>query len=253
MGNELHKPTLRVLDIIELVSKTQSGYKLSEIAKQIGVPVSTLYPIVHTMKDKKYLSYDEKSQVYSMGLRVFEMGTNFVNSSNSFEGVRKALHEIVMQCRETCHFGILDEGDVLYLAKVDSEETIRMHSSIGKRMPAYGTAIGKALLCDYSLEQLTQLYPDGCRKLTKNTITDLNILYNQLVTIRQTGYAYENEESNEMITCIASPIYKNEKVAAALSVAIPIFRFSEEKKVLVEKLLAENVRYLETLMPFLNI
>ena len=253
MGNELHKPTLRVLNIIELVANTQSGYKLSEMSKQLNIPISTLYPIVQTLKDKKYLNYDEQSQTYSIGLRVFEMGSNFVDSSNSLERVMKVLRNIVSICKETCHFGILDEGDVLYLAKVDSKEPIRMHSSIGKRLPAYGTAIGKALLRDYSYEQLKGLYPNGFKQLTQNTIVDMEVFYGQILNIRETGYAYEKEESNELITCIASPICKGEKVVAALSVAIPVFRFSEEKKVLVEEVLEENVRYLEQLMPYLDI
>ena len=61
---------------------------------------------------------------------------------------------IVGVCSETCHFGILVGGDVLYLLKIDSPEPIRMYSSGGRRLPAYATGIGKALLSDYTLPML---------------------------------------------------------------------------------------------------
>lgn len=67
---------------------------------------------------------------------------------------------IVNQCAEICQFGILEHSDVLYLAKVDSPEPIRLSSSIGKRLPAYCTSLGKALLCEFSKEELQELYPE---------------------------------------------------------------------------------------------
>lgn len=248
----MHMPTLRVLHILELIATSEAGYKLSEIAKQLNMPPSTLYPILQTLKNKRYLSYDETRQLYRMGIKIFELSNCFADSDVPFKEVKKILADVARQCGETCHFGTLDGPDVLYVAKVDSAEPIRMYSSIGKKIPASGTAIGKALLRDYSLDELKNLYAAGLPKLTENSITDIEVLYQQLLELRQTGYAYEKEESNEMITCIARPVCLDNKVEAAVSVAVPVFRFSEEKKAMIEGLLKESVTRLEKLMPYMK-
>ena len=121
------------------------------------------------------------------------------NYTGFYAGIVDIMQTVVDGCGETCHFGILSGGDVLYLAKVNSPQAIRMYSMTGRRLPAYSTAIGKALLRDYTPAQLKALYPEGLKALTPNTITDLGILYSQLLEIRAEGFAYEVEESNENI------------------------------------------------------
>lgn len=109
-------------------------------------------------------------------------------------------------CGETCHFAVLDGKDALYLFKEESPEPIRMISSAGKRIPAYSTAIGKALLSRYTDEEIRKMYSDGLKKLTENTITDMDELLSQIRKIRVDKMAYETEESSHNITCIAVPI-----------------------------------------------
>ena len=89
------------------------------------------------------------------------------------EEIKTIMTNMVNVCSETCHYAILIEGDVLYLQKIDSPEPIRMFSSIGKRLPAYGTGLGKALLMDHNMDQLRSLYPNGLKKLTKNTASSV--------------------------------------------------------------------------------
>ncbi|GAA0733778.1 IclR family transcriptional regulator [Clostridium oceanicum] len=248
-----HKPTLRVLSVIEAIALKKDGYKLSELSKLLNIPIGTLSPIIHTLKEKKYLSYNQLSQQYCTGIKLLEIGSSYIKNSNRYDDVIEVIETIVDECGETCHFGVLDEGDILYIAKVDSDQAVRLHSAIGKTIPAYGTAIGKALLKDYSMEELQELYPAGLKPLTPYTITDFDILYNQLQNIKESGFAYECEESNESIRCIAKSIYKNGKVAAALSVAVPIFRYSEEKRKLIEQVLTEGAKTIEKLILYLTI
>ena len=151
-------------------------------------------------------------------------------------------------CMETSHFGILKGGDVLYLKKIDSPEPIRMTSRVGMRIPAYGTAIGKALLMDTEFLELKRLYPNGLKALTENTITDFNDLANQLSEARLLGYTYEMEESTQYIRCFAVPIRKKGKIVAAISVAIPIFRYTEEREKLVRTLLFDSKNKIETIL-----
>lgn len=242
-----HKPTLRTLHVLELISGRDGKYTLSEISRESGISTSTLFPILHTLRERKYLSYNEKNQTYSLGLRLFEIGSR-IQSSRPYDEITELMSQIVEACGETCHFGILEGGDVLYLAKVDSQEPIRMYSTIGRRLPAYGTAIGKALLKNSSMERLQELYPEGLKPLTANTITSFDEFHEQ---VNSTDiFTYENEESNLMVRCVAIPIYHQGTVAAAVSIAIPTFRFQEEKLACAERALKQAVIQFERIIPY---
>ena len=241
----LHKPTLRALSVLELVSSSEHKYTLSEISRTLNIPISTLSPILYTLREQKYLGFDEEAQSYYLGMRLFEIGSR-IQGSSTYQKIINIMSDVVDACGETCHFGILDRGDVLYLAKVDAKQPIRLFSTIGKRLPAYGTAIGKALLKGYSLEDLKQLYPEGLKPLTTNTITDFQKLYDQIHG--NDILLYENEESNESIRCIAVPIYRNGTVVAACSVAVPIYRYSREKQSDIETALKTALVQLEQMI-----
>ena len=85
--NTEHKPTLRIITILELISAEGKGCKLTEISNKLGIPMGTLSPIIHTLKENKYLSYDEQSQMYTLGIRLFEIGSRYMQCSNSFEDI----------------------------------------------------------------------------------------------------------------------------------------------------------------------
>ena len=246
--NTSHKPTLRALSVLELVA-CNNRYTLSEISSRLGIPPSTLLPIVHTLRDRNYLSFDEKTQTYTLGLRLFELGST-IQDTDFFSSIIEIMQNVVDGCGETCHYGVLSGGDVLYLAKVNSPQAIRMYSMTGRRLPAYATAIGKALLSGHSPDQLRALYPEGLKALLPNTITDFDILNAQIREIREQGFAYENEESNENIRCIAVPLCSGGRVTAALSVAVPVFRYSEELRSRAERLLRDAASFAERLLPY---
>ncbi|MDR1885160.1 MAG: IclR family transcriptional regulator [Synergistaceae bacterium] len=249
-GQTEHKPTLRTISILELLAAEEGKCTLTEIARGLDSSPSTLFPIVHTLRSHGYLNYDEQTQAYSLGLRLFELGCSLRNTSG-YDDIVEIMTGIVDACGETCHFGVLDKGNVLYLAKVDSKQPVRMFSRIGRRLPAYGTAIGKALLKDCSLEDLKEMYPHGLEPLTEHTVTDFNVLIEQLGSIDP--FAYESEESNESVCCVAIPIYKNSRIYGAISVAMPVFRYDEDKRRRIEIALREASVHAERIVQYLNL
>lgn len=251
--NTEHKPTLRIIEILNLISSKRQGCRLSELSACLGIPMGTLSPIMHTLREKKYLSFDEQAQTYSLGIRLFEIGSRYMQCSNSFEDMTVIMQEMVQRCGETVHLAVLDGPNVLYVAKVDSTEPIRMYSAIGKRLPAYSTAVGKALMADYTEEDLHRLYPEGLQALTGHTITDFAVLAAQLREVREKKMAYEREESNEMICCTARPIFKNGAAVAAMSITIPLFRWTEEKQAFIERLLNEYAEYAGQIAAHMNL
>ena len=231
-----HQPTLRVLSVLELISTNNQDYTLSDLSRSLDIPTSTLSPILHTLREERYLALHESTRTYSLGTRLFEIGSR-VQNSITYKKISAILKNVTVACGETCHFAVLDGGDVFFLATVDSPQPIRMHCATGRRIPAYGTAVGKALLRNRSLEELKQLYPEGLRPLTAHTTTDFDQLYAKVNN--NDVFLYESEESTESVCCIAVPIYQRGTVVAASSVATPIFRYDEEKKAAIEHALRD--------------
>ncbi len=223
----LHLPTWRVFRILEVISLHKDGLTLSEIAQHTSIPKGTLSPIVQTLVSVHFLHKSKPLQRYTLGIKTIEVGQRFFDHFDLLEKVKQEIHTVVEGCSETCHLGVLEEGDVLYLHKEDSNKAIRMFSSIGRRLPAYGTGLGKALLSGFSETEIRNLYPEGLKPITENTIVDFSILIRQLEQARLEGVAYEKEESSMQIQCVAVPLRKNNEIQAAISVSIPVFRVTD--------------------------
>lgn len=248
-----HQPTLRVTTILETVSAHNGELTMSEIARMANIPRGTIMPILQTLCGQHFLSMEKQSKRYYIGLRCFLSGASFANTSGAYSGVASIVNMMARETEETAHFCILEKGDVLYVVKAESTHQIRMYSEIGRKLPAYGTAVGKALLSDMSLEELNQLYPDGLSPLTEHTIRDVRYLYDQLQQVKQTGFAHECEESNIGIRCIATPIRYNGSIVAAISIVIPLFRYDEEKRCDIERILTQAANSLENIIPLTDI
>ena len=228
MPQEQHRATTRVLDILERISASGDGLTLTELSLTLGAPKSSLFPIVHTLEERRYLRQDPGNGKYTMGPSALTLGAAFA-AERGWKPVVAVMKNIVAQCQETCQLGILDRGDVLYVEKVDSPQAIRMISWVGNRLPANATAIGKALLSGLEDGEVRALYADGLPRLTERTVTDLDTLLSQLEQVRAGGFATEREESTPQLACWALPLRRKQRVFSALSVSVPLFRCQEEK------------------------
>jgi DNA-binding IclR family transcriptional regulator len=147
----------------------------------------------------------------------------------------------MQETQETIHLGILDEGEIIYLDKVESNATIRMYSQVGKRVPAHSTSLGKAILAYLPVEKVVNLLQEkGMPAKTKNTITDLEQFIDHLNKVKKQGYAIDDEELEADIRCLAGPIFNHRgEVIAAFSVSAPITRMTEQRMVKLEELVVK--------------
>jgi DNA-binding IclR family transcriptional regulator len=241
----MHNPTLRVLEILNLLCATPEPMRLSQISRELNMPKSTLVPILQTLVSEQYLVRDTSEQ-YIPGYALLKLGAAARSVYSASGSIREALEKLAGKYDETCYYGVPEEGWVRYVEKVDSTQSLRMLTTIGHRLPAYATGIGKALLMDKSPEQLQQLYPEGLKPLTCHTVTDMEALLRQLQKARELGYAWEVEESTEHIRCFGVPVRKNGETVGAVSMAVPIFRYREAQKKDIVKALQETARTIET-------
>lgn len=224
----MHQPTARVIRILESIAKDRRGKRLSDLSCELDIPKSTLLPILQSLCEFGYLSQDEIG-AYHAGVTLFSLGASLSGGFPTLDYVKKQLTSLVERFGETCYFGVLDGGFVLYLDKVDSTNPLRILVNTGRRLPAYSTGIGKALLMDKSEEELRLMYPDGLSQITPKTVADISALARELSKGRRLGYVQEIEESTEHVRCYGVPIKKRGVTVAAISMAVPTFRYDEAK------------------------
>ena len=165
MPQEQHRATARVLDILEHLAVKKEGLTLTELAQELEAPKSSLFPIVHTLEERRYLRQNRETGRYTVGSGIWILGAAFA-ADGGLEPIVEVMKKVVAECQETCQLGLLEKGNVLYVEKEDSPQAIRMISWVGNRLPANATAIGKALLSGLTDAEIRRLYADGLPQLS---------------------------------------------------------------------------------------
>ncbi len=243
-----HRMIETALNILEYVALEPEGCTFTDIWEAQGIPKSTAHSIIQTLKNMQYFHFDTKTERFTLGTKAFEIGSRYITNNSDAAMYAEIVTEVSMACDETVHLGVLDGRNVFYLSKHDSSQPVRMISSVGKRVPAHGTALGKALLTGLSDKEISELYADiVLERLTDKTITDLNILIEQVNKIRVQGYSSESQESTEGIMCYAVPVLgKDGAVIMGISISVPIFRVENREKEIIDSLM-EGKKKLERL------
>lgn len=236
----------KTLDIFELLRQEPAGMTITEICKALELPKSTIYGLLHTLADRKYLVVNELSKKYRLGLMLFEVGYSYLNNLNLSQETRSIITEIAGKCNETIHLAILNNTDVVYIDKIESSHDVRMVSSLGKRLPAHATGVGKAMLSCLSEEEISSIYKDvPLQQFTDNTITSLEQLKQELKDISREGYAFDDQESTEGIQCVAVPVFnRSGEMVAGLSISVPVFRMNDKRIEELLKIVSEGARKL---------
>jgi len=229
------------LSILETMLRQGSAMNMTEISEKLGLYPSTIHRILDTLKHWSYVEQDFHTQKYQLGLKALELGMAKLHQMDLVRETTPYLKELVKQCNETVHLGVLEEGEVLYLAKEESSQTIRMISYVGKRAPLHCTALGKVLLAYMSEKERKKILEDrGLPRLTEKTITDKRKLEKELGEVKEQNFALDREENEKDVCCIAAPIRNHQgEVIAAVSISSPIFRIDKnaqnnQKEALIE-------------------
>lgn len=211
----------RAVAILKAFSPEASALGVTDLARRLGLHKSTVHRLLATLEREGLVVQDAASGHYRLGLQLFELGSLVINSMELQQVARTYLEEVHRACGETVHLAILDEGEVVYVDKLESTRQVRMHSLIGRRSPAHCTGLGKVLLAWLPAGALDQVIQRrGLRGYTSRTITSPETLRNHLALVRQRGYAIDNGEHEELIRCAAAPVYDyTGQVVAAVSVA----------------------------------
>lgn len=221
----------RALDIITLVSLKKGGLGVTEIAKQIDINKSSVYRILSTLAQYGYIEQDEDTGRYKLGYKFLEISSKLLESIDLRAEARPFLQQLEDETNEVIHLVVYDQGEVVYIEKLDGNQTLRMHSKVGKRAPVHCTSVGKAILAYLPLNVVLDILDrKGMALHTDKTITNKDIFIQELASVKRNGYALDLEENEYGITCIAVPIFDHlGKVIAAASISGPTLRMTDER------------------------
>jgi DNA-binding IclR family transcriptional regulator len=198
---------------------------VSEIARELNMHKSTVHRLLATLELDGFVHRIDGSR-YTLGWKLFELGAIVPGWHRLRQVVLDVLGSLVAETGETAHLAVLDEGQVLYVEKVESQSRLRMPSAVGKRIPTHCTALGKVLLAGLGRSELDSfLEKIELEPFTPNTITDRALLNQELSEVRTRGFAVDREELEEGLMCVGAPVEDERSVTyAAVSVAGPSSR-----------------------------
>ncbi|MBG9654703.1 IclR family transcriptional regulator [Cytobacillus firmus] len=225
------KSVSRALDIITLISLKKNGLGVTEIANQIDINKSSVYRILSTLVQYGYIEQDTETGKYKLGYKFLEISSKLLESIDLRAEARPFLQELENETNEVIHLVVYDQGEVVYIEKLEGNETLRMHSKVGKRAPMHCTSVGKAILAHLPSSIVSDILErKGMPVHTDKTITDKEEFMKELGQVRQKGYALDLEENEYGITCVAVPIFDHlGKVIAAVSISGPTMRMTDDR------------------------
>jgi IclR family transcriptional regulator, KDG regulon repressor len=231
----------RALTLLNTISEYPDGIQISRLAEQVGLTKSTIHRLLATLANMNYVVKDEETDKYKLGLQVLFLSRNMLNNSNIVSTAKPYLQKLSQEVKETVHLCVEDRGEIVYIDKIESNQSIQMYSRIGSRAPMHSTAVGKILLSDKSQKDFDDLVSkmNFVRK-TPTTITSKEEFVKEIEKVKMQGYALDNIENEEVIRCIASPIFDHKgKIIASFSISGPSNRVTLEY---IESTLIDKVR-----------
>jgi len=214
---------------------------VSELAVAAGLPQSTVFRLVSTLEQLGYLVRDEETKRYRHSARMITLGLTALDSLDLRELALPYMKALSEHTHETVKLAILDDVEIVFLASVVAPEKMTMPTPVGHRLPAYCTALGKALLAFQPPDKLDLLLKMiDFKRRTPKTITDPARLKAELTRSRKRGYAIGDQEMILGESSIAAPIHDRRGVALA-AVNISTLRFDLKNQDLTERLIQQTV------------
>lgn len=209
----------RGLAVLLAFSQRQAALSTSDVAEICGLSRAAARRFLMTLTHLGYLR--TVGNRYVLSVKSLDLGYAYLSTSGSVDLIQPCLEDLSATCSETSSLGILDDGQVIYIARTPTRRRIALRVGIGSRIPVYASSLGKAILAfmdDREVDALIGIL--DLKPLTDRTITDPARLRKELRTVRRTGYAVAVSELEPGVASIAVPIRNQDnRVIAAINVS----------------------------------
>jgi IclR family transcriptional regulator, acetate operon repressor len=229
----------RAFEILESIAGAGGVSSLSDLARESGLPLSSIHRLVRTLVELGYVR-QESSRRYALGPRLIRLG----EASSKVIGIRAKpyLAHLADELGESANLAMLDGDEVVYIGQAQSTRSVRMFTEVGGRVLPHSTAVGKAIMAQMSEDEVRAILSrTGMPRSTETTITDPDMFVTQLAEIREQHYAVDEGENEEGVRCFAAAV-PTDASRMAVSVSGPAGRVSEELLIRAVPLLLDACR-----------
>jgi DNA-binding IclR family transcriptional regulator len=215
----------RGLSVLECFGQEKRHrYTLSELAKRLNMPKSSIFRVLKTLSRMGYLRYEEHSKHYYLGVRVLSLGFAMLEGMELREIARPYMEMLSHECNKTINLTILDGMEMVYLERVSVRSIRAYNIGVGSRIPLWNSAVGKAALAYLDSSTVSQML----KKAKKDGVFrgDEKAFMNALADVRKNGFAENNQEQRSGIVAIAAPVFSSKGVMGAINLIAEPEEFS---------------------------
>lgn len=220
---------IKANQILLYLAECQEPQRLYQIVEHTNLTNSTASKILNTLEIIGYVQRNPNNQEFSLGPTLTRFAQRSIEQMDIKEVSRTHLQQLQEATMETIHLGIMDHNRVVYIEKLESKNPVNLSSQIGKSIPLYCSAMGKALLADLPDEKFEEyLQKNELLPKTAQTITSKTDLKKEIKRIRNLGYAFDDAEHEEDVFCVGASITVNGRNFGAFSVSVPKYRLTTQ-------------------------
>jgi IclR family KDG regulon transcriptional repressor len=229
-SNYIIQSVAHALDVLEEFKGDAVELGVTELSKKLKLHKNNIFRLLATLEARGYIEQNKSTENYRLGLKSLELGQTFIRQMGLLRQARQTLEHLAEKANETTYLAIIRNHDVIYLDVVEANQTVRVASRVGLRLPPYCTAVGKVLIASDSEEEIRKRLPEHMEKRTPKTLIDAKGLMEHLKKVHSQGYALDDEEFEEGGRCIGAPVRDyTGNVVAAVSISGPAMRMIEKK------------------------
>jgi IclR family acetate operon transcriptional repressor len=219
----------RALSLLNALSAHDGGLPLSEVARTVGLAISTAHRLLSTLQQEGFVRFDEERGVWIVGVQAFIVGSAFLRSRELTAVARPVMRRLMERSGETVNLAVTDRGEAIYVAQVECRKMMRAIARPGGRAMMHASGVGKALLAAMSAEEAEGIAAQhGLPGETGRTIRTIEGLRAELDLVRRRGYAVDDEENAVGLRCVAAAVYdEHAQPVAALSLSGPTARIAD--------------------------
>ena len=202
---------------------------IGDLTAKLNLSKSAVHGILMNLESNRYVERVGPDGRYRLGPRLFELGSKPLATLDLRDEVQPCLERLVARTGETAHFGVLRDGEVMSLFHVQTTRSLGTVSTVGRRVPAYCTSLGKAILA-FSQGSDAEAFIERGRfeAYTSRTITRPSLLRAELKRIFKRGYSIDDEEFEIGLRCLGAPVRDHlGDVIGAISIAGPTIRITK--------------------------
>lgn len=232
--------------LLEELVRCREPQGVAELAKRLDMSKSNVHRVLQTLVALGYVV--GSGGRYFVTLKVWSLGLQVIERVDIKRMARPVMQRLAEESQETVHLSIYEQGNVVYIDKIEGSHPIRAYTEIGGRAPAYCVATGKALLAHQTEDEIERVL-EGLERHSPNTIVAPEAMRLTLAQVRDNRYAINRGEWREQVSGVGAPVWNADDFPiAAIGISGPAARFTEEALVLFVPMVRESAEELSRLM-----